>query len=153
MLEGWHASLLPVLVALEAKQRDTHTQNTKVQLASALQATLVLLILYYLDTRSDIGEACPPWLFLYGIEYVEFGINIYSHHPYYESEGEKAGWGFQSTLLTDRFWDVFKPRTYPYDRCEALAALFKIRSHSKFVLEQLEKWKRAKDVLEVLSLS
>jgi hypothetical protein len=150
ILEGWHPSLLPVLVALEAKQGATYTKNTKVQLASSLQATLVLLILYYLDTRRSTGEACPPWLFLCGIVYVEWGMEIYSHHPYYENEGEKAGWGFQSTLLTSKFREAFKPRSDPYIRCEALAALFKIRSHSKFILEQLEKWKRAKDVLEVL---
>jgi hypothetical protein len=150
ILEDWHPSLLPVLVALEAKREATYTKNTKVQLASALQATLVLLILYYLDTRRNTREACPPWLFLYGIEYVEGGMNIYSHHPYYESEGEKAGWGFQSTLLTGRFREAFKPLSGPYIHSEVLAALFKIRSHSKFILEQLEKWRRAKDVQELL---
>jgi hypothetical protein len=34
---------------------------------------------------------------------------------------------------------------------QALAALFKIRSHSLFVLKQLKSWRRGSKVLEVLS--
>ena len=148
--KGWNSNLLPVLFAAECKQGSTHTLDTRAQLATALQATLIILILYYLDTRRSQESACPPWLFLYGIEYVELGMWIHAHCPYYDHEAQPPQWRFKSTLITRRYDACFRANDPPYMRMQALAALFKIRSHSLFVLKQLKSWRRGSKVLQVL---
>lgn len=146
--KDWDPSLSPVLFAAECKQAQTHTINTRAQLATAFQASLIILILYYLDTRHSRDSACPPWLFLYGIEYVEHGMWIHAHYPSYDHTTQR--WGLIATLVTDRFGRVFKTGESTKMRLQALAALFKIRSHSLFVLKQLRNWTRAAEILQVL---
>jgi len=147
-LTAWHPWLLPVLFAAEGKLGKRHTIHTKAQLACAFQSTMVILIILYLDTRHSSWSACPPWLFLYGIEYIEDGIRIHAHHPSYNFDEKR--WELISSVVTDNFNTIFDREVLPPRRLQALAALFKIRSHSLFVLDQLKKWERGPKVLEVL---
>lgn len=150
LAEGWDPNLLPVLFAAECKQAKTHSLETKAQLATALQATLIILILYYLDTRHSQDSPCPPWLFLYGVIYTEDGMWIHAHHPIYDHRA--ACWRLKSTLVTDKFQKIFQSKSKRDIRIRGLVALLKIRSHSLFVLQRLEDWRRGSEVLKVFGM-
>jgi hypothetical protein len=128
-----------------------------VQLAVAFHATLIILILYYLDNRTSPSDPLPEWLYLYGIEYIEHGFVVHVHYPYYEfynpqpgsNSGWEPGWRFASARFTDRYSEVFKD-TETELRLSALAFLFHMRSHSMYILEKLKAWERGPQVLVVL---
>jgi len=147
---GWPKSLLPVLYAAEAKTITTFDEDRiGSQLATAFHGTLIILILYYLDTREHLHSPLPPWLFLYGVEYTETGVNITAHYPSYVFDGDTGHWELHANLLTKDYFRVFETGN-PILRLRLLAVLLRIRSHSLFVLEQLGKWGRACAVLDVL---
>ncbi|CAG8560533.1 10552_t:CDS:1, partial [Acaulospora colombiana] len=146
---GWHDDLKPIIFAGECKTEKTRSKNTPAQLAVAFHATLIILILYYLDNRSSGSDPLPAWLFLYGIEYTEHGFFVHVHFPYYHFDGPNPGWGFVSAKFTDEFSKVFKNGDTDL-RLSALALLFRMRSQAMFVMEKLKEWKRAPRVLSVL---
>src|ERR1700743_1030649 len=100
----WDKLLLPVVFAAECKPRKRwDAWNPRAQLACAFHATLITLVLYFLDTRTSVRSTLPPWLFLYGIEYTEFGVTIHSHHPAYEILDNSTGkghWVFKATVIS-----------------------------------------------------
>jgi hypothetical protein len=150
---GWPKSLealLPMVFAGEGKRNSTvDVEDIRAQLATAFHATLIILILYYLDTRKELTSDLPPWLFLYGIEYTEFGVNICAHFPSYEFDGGLGRWCLESKIITQDYGNVFLTSNKP-QRMRLLSNLYRIRSHSVFVLEQLQEWSRAEKVLGVL---
>jgi hypothetical protein len=148
-LQGWAYELLPVLFAGECKQGIKHTENTKAQLACAFHGTLVILILYYLDNRRSSTEHLPHWLYLDGVEYVENGFLIYAHYPRYIYE-PKPHWEFVSTLVTDKYRNVFQDAVVELS-VRATAALLRLVTHTHFLLHQLSQWDRAATVLKPLA--
>ena len=145
---GWAPTLLPVLFAGECKRGVSHTKNTKAQLACAFHATLIILVLYYLDNRRSSTEPLPPWLYLDAIDYVENGFLIYAHYPQYVYE-PKPHWKFVSAQVTNAYAQVFQnPRTELSVR--ATAALLRLVTHTHFLLRKLTKWERAATVLKPL---
>jgi hypothetical protein len=148
-LQGWASKLLPVLFAGECKQGDKHTENTKAQLACAFHATLVILVLYYLDNRRSSTEPLPHWLYLDAVDYVENGFLIYAHYPRYIYEPEPH-WEFVSTIITKKYQEVFQDSMVEYS-VQATAALLRLVTHTYFVLHQLRQWKRAATVLKPLA--
>jgi hypothetical protein len=150
--QKWHSWLSPILFAAEGKLQKRYGSHVHAQLAAAFQASMIILILYYLDTRASAHSAIPPWLFLYGIEYTENGLLIRAHAPYYEHNSQQPHWKFKSLLMATEYESVFvlgKPRSL---RLKLLAALLKIRSHSWYVLDQLNAWKRGTRVLRPLEI-
>lgn len=147
----WPIILRPVLFAGESKDIEKYDGDTKVQLACALHATLIVLILYYLDNRPSLDAPCPHWLFLYGVEYVDDGLKIYAHYPRYIDN--ESGWGFISVLLSQAFTGIFKKS--PVDKsvkmARAIAALYHIRQHSIFLSQKLQEWENAPNVLNLLT--
>jgi hypothetical protein len=83
--------------------------KTRAQCAASAQATLIILIIFYLDTRKSTEDPAPWWLFVPGIDYTENGFVIAAHYPrcIVDEEGHSE-WGFQSMILTDRFANVLK---------------------------------------------
>ncbi|PVF91638.1 hypothetical protein CPB86DRAFT_878409 [Serendipita vermifera] len=141
----WNRTLLPILFAIENKTFITQSENTGAQLAAAFHSTLIILVLYYLDTRRELNSALHPWLFLYGLECTKFGVCIRAHYPSYEfnkTEPAQSAWKFKSYLVTEKYQDVFNPTTLKSIQLQLLAALLKIRSHSLYVLEQLKAWEK-----------
>jgi hypothetical protein len=67
----------------------------RAQLACDFHAAPVIFVLHYLDTpaRHSMDSVFPPWLFLYGIEYIEFGTIIHDHHPVYRVVDNRTGKG------------------------------------------------------------
>ncbi|PVF96946.1 hypothetical protein CPB86DRAFT_874528 [Serendipita vermifera] len=146
---GWYEDLKPIIFGGECKTQKTQSKNTPAQLAVAFHATLIILILYYLDNRSCASDPLPGWLYLYGIEYTEHGFVVHVHFPYYKFEEPNFGWGFISAKFTDEFSQVFKSGDTAL-RLSALAFLFRMRSQGMFIMEKLKTWKRAPKVLVVL---
>jgi len=142
------SNLMPVLFAAECKLNGRYDPDkAHAQLATAFHGTLILLVLYYLDTRESFTMALPPWPFLYGIIYTQFSITIYAHHPSYDHQRRR--WVNVSRLVSNDYEYAFDTGD-PNTQLRLLAVLFKIRSHTLFVLEQLQKWDRAQTVLSVL---
>ncbi|PVF91635.1 hypothetical protein CPB86DRAFT_298149 [Serendipita vermifera] len=148
--ESWHPWLLPIIFAAECKpQKGYQKEQANAQLAVAFQATMIILILYYLDSRPSATAAIPPWMFLYGIQYTENGLLIRAHCPWYKHDSEKPEWQFRSVLVTQAYNNVFQKKDEAL-LLRLLAALLKIRSHSWYVLKQLQAWKRGTSVLQPL---
>jgi hypothetical protein len=151
---GWPPTLLPVLFAGECKPIIHYdTWMPRAQLACAFHATLITFILYYLDTRHSTDSALPPWLFLYGIEYTEYGVIIHAHHPAYRIIDNRTGeghWTFKATTITAEYERAFINGTDYVLQVQLLAALFRVRSHSIHVLERLKQWKRGPAILGIL---
>jgi hypothetical protein len=141
---------MPILFGGECKTEKTHSKHTRAQLAASFHATLIILILYYLDTRPDTEEPMPPWLFLLGIEYVETGFVIYAHYPRYKVSSSGGKWCFISVPITKKFASVFRYDTTSKVRVRALAALFNMRNHGRYVLGKLAEWTDSEAVLAVL---
>ncbi|CAG7850322.1 SubName: Full=Uncharacterized protein {ECO:0000313/EMBL:CCA75764.1} [Serendipita indica DSM 11827] len=151
-LDWGNEKLMPVFFAGECKPSHKYDEwDVPAQLASAFHGTLVILVLYYLDNRANTRDPLPPWLFLYGIGYTEKNVMVYSHHPAYRPDKDTAipRWHFVSSELYT-FPSAFRDGRR---RCRLLSALYRIRSHSLFVLEQLQQWERAKKVLEPIAKS
>jgi hypothetical protein len=149
----WWPNLRPVLFAGETKDPKMYDDNTKAQLACAFHATIILLILYYLDNRPSPDAPCPPWLFLYGIEYIDSGFKIYAHYPRYEDT--KSRWEFTSVLISQAFGQVFESSADPEEKsiklARAIAALYHIREHCILVDQKLRNWERAPQILKHLT--
>lgn len=114
--------------------------------------TLVTFILYYLDTRHSLNSPLPHWMFLYGIEYTEYGVYIYTHHPAYkfdEANPSNGRWIFKSTRLSTEYGRAFTLGATER-RVQLLAYLFRIRSHSLQVLQHLKRWNRSTTILGTL---
>jgi hypothetical protein len=144
---GWHEDLMPIIFGGECKPQITYSKNTCAQLAVAFHSTLVILILYYLDNRTSTSDLLPNWLFIYGIEYTEFGFIVRVHYPYYDFE--EASWKFGSVKFTEQFSRVFGKKEAD-QRLSALAFLFRMRSHGLLIKRKLSEWTRAPEVLVVL---
>ena len=142
---------MPILFCGECKPKEIITDDVQAQLAAALNATLILLILYYLDTRETVSTPMPPWLFIFGIAYVAEGFMVYAHYPRYDFDREGRGkWGFVSVPVTDSYVEVFTTDTIESKRIFALAALFRMREHGCFLLDKLADWKNSGAALVVL---
>ena len=112
------------------------------QLACGFHSTLIILILYYLDTRSRTGAKgsnLPSWMVVYGIIYTKSGFSIHEHYPVFRSSGTGSGgwWGAASSWAL-HFEDVFESPS-PY-RSQSMAALLRICGHTQFVLQNLVNW-------------
>jgi len=147
-MRGWAPTLLPVLFAGECKQKFTHTKNTKAQLACAFNATLIILVLYYLDNRQSSTTPLPHWLYLDAVDYVENGFLIYAHYPRYVYEPEPH-WKFVSAEVTAKYNCVFQNPNVEYS-VQATAALLRLVTHTYFLLRKLTEWDRAATVLKPL---
>jgi hypothetical protein len=112
-------------------------------LAGAFHATLIILILYYLDTRQSIEDRLPPWMIVYGIVYNKTGFLIRQHCPiYYQKDDERRqagsyGWG-AITFPICYFDNAFT--NPPGPRPRALAALQRLSGHAQHILEKLQNW-------------
>lgn len=142
----WHSSLMPIIFAGECKKNE-YKEQTKAQLAAAYHATLIILILYYLDTRPATNSYLPNWLHLYGIEYTEFGFKMYALFPDYHFDEER--WVFTCRLHTDCFQSVFRDGS-DVDIYQALVAIVHAKSHALFIAKKLEDWTNSEAALVVL---
>jgi hypothetical protein len=112
------------------------------RLAHSLHSGINILILYYLETRREVYQPLPNWMYLYGIIYTESGFRIYAHYPLYQPELDTrngvGGWFARSKSIEFDVGDVFNERAHK--RASAIAALLRIQSHIRFVLNRLKQW-------------
>ena len=139
---GWPPELCPLLFAAQYKANDP--ARAKRILASAFHPMMILLILYYLDTRGSVEDPLPSWMVLFGVVYDERGLNIHAHYPeivdrpHYQSGSTKRVWGTRSRQLgkpSEEFWE--------WDlgsRPKMLATLCRIQGHCRNVLDRLKSW-------------
>jgi hypothetical protein len=162
--KGW-GCLTPCFFSAECKRRSTNGGDTEAQLAMNSNPILTIFAIMYLDIRTDVNEGMPPWMWVYALIYTEDGFDVYAHslstgvHPKLidaNSEGssrpdakgpsndapesEKTQFVFKSTHLLDRYSLVFRQDADHDHRMRALTALYMIRSHTLFVIEQVESW-------------
>jgi hypothetical protein len=138
-IPDWGPLATPVLFAAQYI-RHGHA-DVYTQLAQVFHQTIIVLILYYLDTRRSIDEPLPSWMYLCGIVYDADGFDIVAHYPLFWSEEEREGrygWGASSRLMNRRFWNMFTES--PQLRGSGLASLLRIQSHTRFILNQLQAW-------------
>jgi hypothetical protein len=139
---GWPPELCPLLFAAQYKAND-HARAKRI-LASAFHPMMILLILYYLDTRNSVEDPLPSWMVLFGVVYDERGISIHAHHPeivdrpHYQSGSTERVWGARSRQLGkpyEEFWEWSLGR-----RPKMLATLCRIQGHCRYVLDRLKSW-------------
>lgn len=144
----WHPDLLPILFGAECKPLIRLTLEVLAQLACAINATLIILITYYIDNRSSDDESLPEWMYIYGIVYTEDGFSVHAHFPFY-SYGN--GWRFASTTVTEKFIRIWQTEA-PINRLKSLPILFEMIQHGLTVLEHLKEWKNGEAVLAALAI-
>ncbi|CCA75854.1 hypothetical protein PIIN_09849 [Serendipita indica DSM 11827] len=142
--ENWKRQLCPVVFAAECKTTKTCTGDVRAQLALDLYASLIVLILFYLDQRQSEDEGLPPWMYLLGLEYTEDGVQVHAYYPSYDHK--RSRWILRAMPLLAAHRNVFN-NGGPGDRLHLLAVLYRCRSHSLFVADQLRRWERAMTVL------
>ena len=140
-LNGWPKALCPF--ACVASWSD-HLSDEKVRpedqqsLASSLQGSLNILILYYLSTRKTLNDTLPTWLFIYGILYDECGAKIFAHYPrLVEIPGQEPFWGYGSAMVTNNQGSVFTTISGDYSFAQAL---LRIQGHTLRLMGKLEAW-------------
>jgi hypothetical protein len=136
----WDRRAMPILLAAQfSESRYGHDRRAAETLACALHPTMVLLILYYLDTRSRIEDSLPSWMIIYGIIYTPSGFSVHEHYPNYRpgQVDSPARWTFSSTWSAKFEYGLDRP---PSERGHSLAALLRISGHTQCVLENLRKW-------------
>ncbi|CAG8627758.1 3485_t:CDS:2, partial [Acaulospora colombiana] len=130
------------IVLFAAQYRSGDLDDGVTQLAHSLQSGINILILYYLETRHDTDQFLPNWMYLYGIVYFESGFRVYTHYPLYQAElstgSGVGGWSARSSYVDYDLTHIFEP--YTYEREMAIAALLRIQSHMRFVLNRLRGW-------------
>jgi hypothetical protein len=140
---GWPPELCPLLFAAQYKGKDC-AQAERV-LACSFHPMMILLLLYYLDTRTSAEEPLPPWMVLFGVTYDERGLSIHAHYPEVVdlpdngSDPTRRVWGAHSDRLGKGLedfwgWDI---TTRPY----ILGTLYRIQGHCRHVLERLKSWR------------
>lgn len=133
----------PCVFSAECKREDTLTEKCEAQLAMNTNATINLLILIYLDTRTTQYQKLPAWMCIYSIIYTELGFTIYAHYPTFipASNRKSSSWRPTSCELSRAFAKVFDQKcTHLDDRISALRVLFMLRSHALFLAEQIKEW-------------
>ncbi|KIM20164.1 hypothetical protein M408DRAFT_266670 [Serendipita vermifera MAFF 305830] len=129
---------LPVLMAAQYLYKNK--RNVVEELASGFHAIMVIMILYYLDTRSTTSEPLPTWMVLHGLIFNHLGLEVYDFHPVYRSsvDGTKQGWGASSAFVTNSLDQAFTQQFL--DRGRLVAALLRVKSRAHDVLRRLMGW-------------
>jgi hypothetical protein len=151
-IPDWGPLATPVIFAAQYIRHDHAEAYT--QLAQVFHQTIIVLILYYLDTRRSMDDPLPSWMYLYGIVYDDDGFDTVAHYPLFWSGKEKGGrygWGASSRLMNRRFYDIFSES--PQSRGPGLASLLRIQSHNKFILNQLQAWDGYGRSVQLLTVS
>jgi hypothetical protein len=135
----WDPRAIPLLLAAQFSADESRRRQAAGRLACAFHPTMILLILYYLDTRSHRDDSLPPWMFVYGIIYTRSGFSIQEHYPIYQASrvGSAARWGAVSSWL-ETFQYSFECKSP--DRSRSLSALLRICGHAQLILEKLRSW-------------
>jgi hypothetical protein len=136
----WSKRIVPVLIA--AQYGGDNEGLAVEQLAQAFHSTIILLILYYLDTNTE-GLPIPEWMILFGIIYHEGGIFIQQFFPTLNESQNTTGhstwsWGASSTSAV-KFERTFVE--LPTARSALVAALLRIQSRASYLLSKLTAWK------------
>jgi hypothetical protein len=119
-------------------------------------AGLLMIIIMHLSTRKSPAQKLLPWMFLYAFVYTEQGITIYAHFPKMVIDADgKSRWKFVSWRVSKLFRFIWTKTGTVEMRMRGLAAVYLMRSHTEFVLEQLLAWsqnlpKSAAPIMEVL---
>lgn len=113
------------------------------KLAQMLHSSLVLLILYYLDTRKTRNEPLPWWLTLFGVSYTASTARIYALFPRTckDPDTQEIRWSFNVSLLTALHseTELFPPLNITL-RKYLIVALLRIREHIAVLSEHLVQW-------------
>jgi hypothetical protein len=131
-------NLRPVLFTANAK-----SDNKKIvapQLAMNTMGTLILFILFYLDTRVEPHGQFPGFCWIPAVVYHRAGFDVYAHFPKLriDEDGEYY-WGFGSQLMSSRYANAWLEEKR-YKRMAALDALTRLRTHAILVAERLRAW-------------
>lgn len=133
-------NLRPVLFAANAKT--DYKKDVAAQLAMNSIGTLILFILFYLDTRVTADAQFPGLCWIPAVVYHRAGFEVYAHFPKLriDEEGE-CYWGFGSQLMSSRYNDAWVEENR-HKRMIALDALTRLRTHAILVAERLGAWMR-----------
>jgi hypothetical protein len=144
----WSRQLAPVLIAAQYGGKDE--QLAVEQLAQAFHSTIILLILYYLDTNTTERRPIPEWMILFGVIYHEGGIMIQEFFPTLNIEtGSTTGksswsWGASSSS-TVRFDSALVE--HPIVRSTLVATLLRIQNRASHLLGKLATWKGFRQIV------
>ena len=141
---GWRDDLAPVLFA--AHDEGQNVREALEILASTFHQTMILFILYYLDTRATWDELMPRWMLLFGITYSSErqGLEIHAYHPIFNTPKEadappsSGSWGAVSTNIIPSLDDIWT--VAPWNRERLLMVLARIQGHCVDVLRRLRAW-------------
>jgi len=138
-IPNWSPLATPILFAAQYVRQDSAEAN--IRLAQIFHHTIIILILYYLDTRRSTEEPLPSWMYLCGVLYNGSGFDVVAHYPLFWSGKEKGGrygWGAASRLMYHRYGTPFS-QSSPM-RGHDLESLLRIQSHARFILNRLRAW-------------
>lgn len=132
---GWDPQLCPVIIAAayRTEEEDIEAHAAAARLSNTFRITMIILILYYLDTRAQPNTPLPSWMYLMGLVYTETGFTVHVHYPIYHS-----GWKICSSSNTNQFWNI--STIEGSQRGRAINTLYRIRGHGLFVLQKLKEW-------------
>jgi hypothetical protein len=142
-------NLRPVLFVADAKIDDKKRVEAQLAMSSIgtlVLLTLVLFILFYLDTRVKLNARLPAFCWIPAVVYHRTGFEVYAHFPTLKQRD--AGdwyWGFGAQLMSDAFNDVWL-NTRKDRRMKALNALTMLRTHALLVSERLGAWMTKENV-------
>jgi hypothetical protein len=147
--------LTPCVFSAECKRSSTKGDDTEAQVAMNSHPILVIFITLYLDIRRTRDEPIPPWMWVYALIYTENGFEVYTHSISTEvptekgfeasSESVRAGFRFRSTRFISDYSKVFRQDVKTDHRLKALTLLYMIRSHTLFVVDQVETWAKSRE--------
>ena len=139
MLPGWYEYLRPATWVTEGKTDDTTPIPVQgaPQVGPVVMPTIIMLILFYLDTRPSPNHPLPPWAFMFSLLYNKDGYHIYVHYPQFNND--RNMWGAY-TMLFQKSATIFKAETIREDRIHALAIMQRMQSHELFLVEKLMEW-------------
>jgi len=131
-------NLRPVLFVADAKIDDK--KRVQAQLAMSSIGTLILFILFYLDTRVKPDARFPAFCWIPAVVYHRTGFEVYAHFPMLKQrECGDWYWGFGAQLMSRSFSDVWL-ESRDKRRMKALNALTMLRTHALLVSERLGAW-------------
>jgi hypothetical protein len=147
----WSHFLTPVLLA--AQYNDGNRRHSAEILAHTFHYTIIIFILYYLDSRSNEEDPIPSWMILLGIIYDEQGFIIQEYYPTLSCDEKMSNSGHVSckwTACSHESASFGRTFTYgPPSRSDALAAILRIHSHARYILKKLEAWSGYKHIVQL----
>ncbi|PVF91634.1 hypothetical protein CPB86DRAFT_878406 [Serendipita vermifera] len=146
----WSTCITPVLLA--AQYEDGDRRHAAEILAQAFHCTIIIFILYYLDSRLTESDPIPPWMILFGVIYNERGFIVQGYHPTVNFRGDipsPGNYSFKWAACSREIADFDRSFQFgPASRSRSLAAILRIHSHTRYIMKKLKNWSGYKQIVQ-----